>query len=84
VFLSGGLHSSLLNLKFVQTFGGYLVADFDGFDPDAPDDKIGEPVHILWNLLLFKVYVTEAELSSMWGIDEDMFHSWAWHKSLIP
>lgn len=56
-----------------------LAADADGVDPDAPDDKIGEPVHVLWALMLLKTYGTEVELSSICGVDEDTFRKWAWH-----
>ena len=49
-------------------------------DLDAPDDRIAEPSHLLWCLLLLKTYETEPVLSSLCsGIDEDTFSKWAWH-----
>ena len=47
-------------------------------DPDAPDDKIAEPVHLLWALMLLKIYSTEVVLSGLCGVDEDTFCKWAW------
>ena len=47
---------------------------------DAPDDRIAEPCHLLWCLLLLKTYETEPVLSSLCGgVDEDTFSKWAWH-----
>jgi len=43
-------------------------------DPDAPDDKIAEPSHLLWSLLLLKTYETEPVLSGICGgCDEGTF-----------
>jgi hypothetical protein len=47
---------------------------------DAPDDRIAEPCHLLWCLLLLKTYETEPVLSGLCGgVDEDTFSKWAWH-----
>jgi hypothetical protein len=47
---------------------------------DEPDDKIGEPCHLLWALLLLKTYETESVLAGLCGgVNEDTFHKWAWH-----
>ena len=56
----------------------HLAVDIEA-DPDAPDDKIAEPVHLLWALMLLKMYSTEAVLSGLCGVDEDMFRKWARH-----
>ena len=49
-------------------------------DLDAPDDRIAEPSHLLWCLLLLKTYETEPVLSGLCGgIDEDTFSKWVWH-----
>jgi hypothetical protein len=55
-----------------------LAVDIEA-DPDAPDDKIAEPVHMLWALMLLKIYSTEAVLSGLCGVDEDTFRKWAWY-----
>lgn len=55
-----------------------LAVDIEA-DPDAPDDKIAEPIHLLWALMLLKIYATEAVLSGPCGVDEDTFRKWAWY-----
>jgi hypothetical protein len=55
-----------------------LAVDIEA-DPDAPDDRIAEPVHLLWALMLLKMYSTEAVLSGLCGVDEDTFRKWAWY-----
>jgi hypothetical protein len=54
--------------------------EVDNIDLDAPDDKIAEPCHLLWALLLLKTYETESVLAGLCGgVDEDTFRKWAWH-----
>ena len=54
--------------------------DVNDTDPYAPDDRIAEPCHLLWCLLLLKTYNTEPVLSGLCGgIDEGTFSKWAWH-----
>jgi hypothetical protein len=54
--------------------------DVSDTDPYAPDDRIAEPCHLLWCLLLLKTYNTEPVLSGLCGgIDEGTFSKWAWH-----
>jgi hypothetical protein len=58
----------------------WMRLDVDATDPDAPDDKIAEPCHLLWALLLLKTYDTESVLAGLCGgVDEDTFRKWAWH-----
>jgi len=55
-----------------------LAVDIES-DPDAPGDKIAEPVHLLWAAMFLKVYATESVLSGVCGVDEDTFRKWAWY-----
>jgi hypothetical protein len=41
--------------------------NMDNADLDAPDDKIAEPCHLLWALLLLKTYKTESVLAGLCG-----------------
>jgi hypothetical protein len=58
----------------------WMRLNMDNADLDAPDDKIAEPCHLLWALLLLKTYKTESVLAGLCGgVDEDTFRKWAWH-----
>ena len=47
---------------------------------DAPNDRIAEPSHLLWCLLLLKMYEMEPVLSGLCGgVNEGTFSKWAWH-----
>lgn len=37
-----------------------------------------KPVHLLWGLLLIRVYATEEVLSGIAGVTEKTFRKWAW------
>jgi len=37
-----------------------------------------KPIHLLWGLMLIKVYATEEVLSGIVGVTEKIFRKWAW------
>jgi hypothetical protein len=41
-------------------------------------DSYAKPKHLLWALMLMKIYATEAVLSVLAGCDEKTFRKWAW------
>jgi hypothetical protein len=85
---SGGSDSKVFKERWTEHFFAEPVVLVDVWrrlkvdieaDPDSPDDKIAEPIHLLWALMLLKMYSTEAVLSGPCGVDEDTFRKWAWY-----
>jgi hypothetical protein len=47
-------------------------------DTDDLDERNSQPIHLLWALLLLKVYGKEEELASLAGaVDEKTFRKWS-------
>ncbi|KAL7561027.1 hypothetical protein ACA910_000110 [Epithemia clementina (nom. ined.)] len=44
-----------------------------------PTEKRARPDHLLWALLLLKVYGKEVVFSGMCHVDEDTFRKWSWY-----
>ena len=76
---TAGLHSVPQERRFRCLFGvaphvcSTIWHIFGGNLPNG-----GQPQHLLWCLLLLKVYGTEIVLSTIAGVDRKTFRKWAW------
>ena len=76
---ASGLHSMPEKRRFTSLFGtspnicAYVWGGLGNMLPIG-----GEPQHLLWGLLLIKVYATEQVLSIIAGVDRKTYRKWAW------
>ena len=67
--------------KFKAYFGAdpEICADiWQMINPPEEVSRYARPMHLLWGLLLMKVYATEEVLSGIAGVTEKTFRKWAW------
>ena len=67
--------------KFKSFFGASAEVCFDlwyRLDPTVNISRYAEPKHLLWALMLVKVYAFENALAKLAGCDEKTFRKWAW------
>lgn len=67
--------------KFKAYFGAtpQICADiWQMINPHEEISSYAKPVHLLWALMLIKVYATEEVLSGIAGVTEKTFRKWAW------
>jgi hypothetical protein len=75
---------SLLRLplrNFKAYFGATpkICADiWQMINPPQHINQYARPVHLLWGLMLMKVYATEEILSGIAGVTEKTYRKWAW------
>jgi hypothetical protein len=71
--------------RFTAMFGIMPVVCVDiwcrlGNDTETLDKNGANPVHLLWALMLLKLYATEVVLAvTIAGCDEKTFRKWSWH-----
>jgi hypothetical protein len=67
--------------KFKAHFGATPAICADIWQMINPRELIStyaKPIHLLWGLMLIKVYATEEVLSGIAGVTEKTFRKWAW------
>ena len=67
--------------KFRAYFGATSAICADIWQMINPREEISsfvKPIHLLWGLMLMKVYATEEVLSGIAGVTEKTFRKWAW------
>ena len=67
--------------KFRAYFGATSAICADIWQMINPREEISsfiKPIHLLWGLMLMKVYSTEEVLSGIAGVTEKTFQKWAW------
>ena len=47
-------------------------------NPHEHISSYAKPVHLLWALMLIKIYATEDVLSGIAGVTEKTYRKWAW------
>ena len=47
-------------------------------DPQEFINRFARPEHLLWGLMLMRVYATEEVLSGIAGVTEKTYRKWAW------
>ena len=76
--------NSLLRLplrNFKAHFGATpeICADiWQMINPPQHINRYARPVHLLWGLMLMRVYATEEILSAIAGVTEKTYRKWAW------
>ena len=74
-------HRIMSDRKFKSHFGAspQICADiWQMINPREEISSYAKPVHLLWALMLIKVYATEEVLSGIAGVTEKTFRKWAW------
>jgi len=67
--------------KFKSHFGATpsICADiWQMLNPREHISAYAKPVHLLWGLMLIKIYATEEVLSGIAGVTEKTYRKWAW------
>ena len=67
--------------KFKSFFGASAEVCFDVWyklDPQINISRSAQPKHLLWALMLVKVYATEEVLAKLACCDEKTYRKWAW------
>lgn len=73
-----GSMSKLEDLRFRSHFGTSLIVCLDLWNMIDPIEG-GKPFHLLWALMLLKLYCAESVLCSLaGGVHEQTFRKWAW------
>ena len=79
---AGGVATRTEEDRFRAKFGTSPVicaALWHKLEPETTMLKGSRPMHLLWALMLMKIYATEAVLSVMaGGVDESTFRKWSW------
>ena len=60
--------------RLLHCKGGALFAN----SASTTEEKNAKPKHMLWGLMLLKIYGSESILSTLAGADEKIFRKWAW------
>jgi hypothetical protein len=79
---AGGVATRTEEDRFRAKFGtspAICAALWHKLEPETTMLKGARPMHLLWALMLMKIYATEAVLSVIaGGVDESTFRKWSW------
>ena len=82
---AAGLHSTLAHRRFHALFRCCLAQCLELWRNISVANLLGgHPDHLIWSLLLMKVYATESVLSLIAGLGRKTYRKWAWrfHESI--
>ena len=74
-----GLSSVVENRRFRALFGvSPAVCSKVWILIQASTPRSFQPIHLLWGLMLLKIYASEHVNAALSGVDEKIFRKWSW------